>query len=59
MIAAIIAAGSRAVCGAGVTWHCDPRSERQRIYFANHASHLDCLVIWSALPGPLRASAAR
>jgi 1-acyl-sn-glycerol-3-phosphate acyltransferase len=57
MIAAVIAAGSRVVCGADVRWQCDPRSERQRIYFANHASHLDFLVIWSALPAPLRASA--
>jgi len=29
--------------------------ERQRIYFANHTSHLDFVVIWSALPKRLRA----
>ena len=29
---------------------------RRRVYFANHSSHLDALVIWSALPGRLRAS---
>jgi 1-acyl-sn-glycerol-3-phosphate acyltransferase len=29
--------------------------ERQRIYFANHASHLDFVLIWAALPPPLRA----
>lgn len=28
---------------------------RQRIYFANHASHLDFVLIWAALPPPLRA----
>jgi len=28
--------------------------ERQRIYFANHTSHLDFVIIWSALPKRLR-----
>lgn len=28
--------------------------ERQRIYFANHTSHLDFVIIWSALPPRLR-----
>ena len=26
----------------------------QRIYFANHSSHLDAPVIWASLPTPLR-----
>lgn len=30
---------------------------RQRVYFANHSSHLDFVVIWAALPGPCRARA--
>ncbi len=29
--------------------------ERQRIYFANHASHLDFVLVWAALPPYLRA----
>jgi 1-acyl-sn-glycerol-3-phosphate acyltransferase len=29
--------------------------ERQRIYFANHSSHLDFILIWAALPSRLRA----
>ncbi len=29
--------------------------ERQRIYFANHSSHLDFVLIWAALPPRLRA----
>ncbi len=29
--------------------------ERQRVYFANHTSHLDFVIIWSALPKRLRA----
>src|SRR5207253_7477782 len=27
---------------------------KQRIYFANHSSHLDFVIIWSALPAELR-----
>ena len=37
-----------------VEWRCDPDATRQRIYFANHSSHLDFVVIWSALPPRLR-----
>jgi 1-acyl-sn-glycerol-3-phosphate acyltransferase len=33
---------------------CEP-DEKQRIYFANHTSHLDFVVLWSALPSDLRA----
>ena len=29
--------------------------EKQRIYFANHASHLDFVLVWAALPPLLRA----
>jgi 1-acyl-sn-glycerol-3-phosphate acyltransferase len=45
---------ARVVCGATVEWRCDPNSDAQRIYFANHSSHLDFVVIWSALPGRVR-----
>lgn len=55
-IATAIAIASRLVSGATVQWHCDPRASRQRIYFANHSSHLDFIVIWSALPPGLRAT---
>jgi 1-acyl-sn-glycerol-3-phosphate acyltransferase len=49
MIAAAIAGAMHVLGGSSVEWRCAPRSAAQRIYFANHASHLDCLVIWSAL----------
>jgi 1-acyl-sn-glycerol-3-phosphate acyltransferase len=54
MIAAVLAGASRAICGASVVWQCDPRSARQRIYFGNHASHLDFVLIWSAFPPDVR-----
>ena len=52
-----IASVCRWLSGATVEWRCDPCSEAQRIYFANHSSHLDFQVIWSALPPPLRRHA--
>ena len=35
-------------------WGCPPKAE-QRIYFANHQSHLDLVMIWAALPEELRS----
>ena len=44
----------RWLAGASVRWlGCEP-IERQRIYFANHTSNLDALVLWTALPDALR-----
>jgi 1-acyl-sn-glycerol-3-phosphate acyltransferase len=54
MIASVLAAASRVVSGASVQWYCDPNTDVQRIYFGNHSSHLDFVVIWSALPARLR-----
>lgn len=54
MIGQALASVSRLICGTTVEWHCDPHADDQRIYFANHSSHLDFIVIWSALPGRLR-----
>jgi 1-acyl-sn-glycerol-3-phosphate acyltransferase len=57
MIATALASVCRLVSGATVEWRCDPSSDVQRIYFANHSSHLDFVVIWSALPPRLRQCA--
>ncbi len=35
-------------------WGCPPKAE-QRIYFANHQSHADLVMIWAALPQELRS----
>ena len=45
---------ARLVTGAQGHWKgCPPKAE-QRIYFANHQSHLDWVLIWAALPLELR-----
>jgi 1-acyl-sn-glycerol-3-phosphate acyltransferase len=45
----------RLLAGAQANWQgCAPQ-HRQRIYFANHSSHLDTVVIIAALPPDLRA----
>ena len=57
MIATALASVCRLISGATVEWRCDPGADVQRIYFANHSSHLDFIVIWSALPPRLRQCA--
>jgi 1-acyl-sn-glycerol-3-phosphate acyltransferase len=55
-LAGIIAALARMVSGVQVRWASGfTESTRQRIYFANHTSHLDFVVLWSALPPEVRA----
>lgn len=54
MIASLLASLCRLVAGTVVQWNCDPDAPVQRIYFGNHSSHLDFIVIWSALPPRLR-----
>jgi 1-acyl-sn-glycerol-3-phosphate acyltransferase len=45
----------RALTGAQARWQgCPPKAE-QRIYFANHQSHADLVLIWAALPQELRS----
>jgi len=49
---------ARAVTAVQAVWTgTDPTLERQRVYFANHASHGDFILIWSALPPRLRQKA--
>jgi 1-acyl-sn-glycerol-3-phosphate acyltransferase len=44
----------RVLTGAQARWYgCPPKAE-QRIYFANHQSHADLMMIWAALPKELR-----
>lgn len=42
--------------GAYPRWIGSVPSANQRIYFANHSSHMDTLVLWAALPHSLRVN---
>lgn len=54
LIARSICGFARLLTGAQAVWQgCEP-SEQQRIYFANHTSHGDFVLIWAALPQILR-----
>lgn len=52
MLLAFIA---RLITGAQGHWKGCPPMAEQRIYFANHQSHLDWVLIWAALPHDLRS----
>ena len=56
LMALLLLALIRVLTGAQARWYgCPPKAE-QRIYFANHQSHADLLMIWAALPRELRHS---
>lgn len=56
MVSGCLCVAARIVSGARIRWvGCAPSVE-QRIYFANHSSHLDLLLLWSALPVFVRES---
>ena len=45
---------AKMLSGATVRWvDCEPDT-CQRVYFANHTSHLDALVLWASLPKRIR-----
>ncbi len=45
---------ARFLSGASVRWIDTLPEGCQRVYFANHTSHLDAIVIWAALPEKVR-----
>ena len=46
---------TRLITGANAVWvDCAPSTERLRLYFANHGSHLDFATLWAALPNEAR-----
>ncbi len=50
----LLAFVARLITGAQGHWYrCPPKAE-QRIYFANHQSHFDWVLLWAALPRDLR-----
>ena len=51
----LLAFVARLITGAQGHWLGSPPTAEQRIYFANHQSRFDWVLIWAALPGDLRA----
>jgi len=54
LVAMLVTGFARAVTGVRPEWRgCEP-SPGRRVYFANHASHGDFVLIWTVLPVHLR-----
>jgi len=54
MTASCIAWLTRVLTGVRARWQgCAPVAE-QRVYFANHTSNLDFVLLWASLPGEMR-----
>lgn len=50
----ILAGMAKVLTGATGVWKNNIPSNKQRIYFANHTSNLDTIIIWTTLPNYLR-----
>jgi 1-acyl-sn-glycerol-3-phosphate acyltransferase len=50
MIAAFLAMLARLIAGGSARWVEQLPDDRQRVYVANHSSHLDFILVWAALP---------
>jgi 1-acyl-sn-glycerol-3-phosphate acyltransferase len=57
MIANVVGGMCRVLTGGAAEWRCAPDDGSPRVFFANHASHLDFVTIWSALPTRCRGDA--
>lgn len=55
MTSTLLAVIARILSGASVRWIDSQPDTCQRVYFANHTSHLDAIVLWSTLPAAVRA----
>lgn len=53
-VASLICGFAKAVTGVRAVWRGSEPMARQRIYFANHTSHGDFVLVWAVLPGALR-----
>ena len=55
LTAPFLALLAKLLSGANVRWVDSQPDPCQRVYFANHTSHLDALVLWSCLPREVRS----
>lgn len=49
-VGALIRFAAHAITGVRGIWHLAPAAAAPRVYFANHASHGDIVLIWATLP---------
>ena len=52
--ASAVATFARLITGVRGEWRGGAPDSRRRVYFANHRSHADFVLIWAVLPAPLR-----
>lgn len=50
----LIVAATRLLVGGHGIWVGSAHGAAQRIYFANHSSHLDTILVWAAMPAEIR-----
>lgn len=55
LTASVLSFLAKLLAGSSIRWiDCQPDT-CQRVYFANHTSHLDAMVLWASLPRAIRA----
>lgn len=54
LVRTLVTGGARAITGVRAEWQAEIALDSPRIYFANHASHGDFLLVWTVLPRHLR-----
>jgi 1-acyl-sn-glycerol-3-phosphate acyltransferase len=55
LTATLLSFVAKLMSGASIRWLDIQPDTCQRVYFANHTSHLDAVVLWSSLPRNVRA----
>jgi 1-acyl-sn-glycerol-3-phosphate acyltransferase len=55
LVAGFLVGLTRLISGAQARWQGCPPDAKQRVYYANHSSHLDFTVLWASLPPQIRA----
>jgi 1-acyl-sn-glycerol-3-phosphate acyltransferase len=58
MTAAAIVTFAKVLTGVRALWHGAPQAA-PTVYFANHTSHGDFVLLWAALPSDLRGTRGR
>lgn len=55
LISRVVPSLTRLILGAHARWYCPQDTAAQRVFFANHTSHLDTLLLWALLPPRVRS----